>query len=85
MVLFDDLVESTEIYTETERIVLLLDEEDRSSIRRSRLLNEFGSEIFVNELLESRKLSQRQRVETIGWNRSVIFQVNIEIVESVRG
>ena len=85
MVLFGDLVESTEIHTETERTVLLFNEEDQSSMRRSRLVNESGSEILVNELPKSGKLSRRQGVETTRWNGSVVLQVNVEVVGSVRG
>ena len=85
MVLFGDPVESTKIHTEMERTVLLLYEEDRSSMRRSRLANESSSEILVDELPESRKLSQRQGVEMTGRNGSIVLQVNVEVVESVRG
>lgn len=57
IILFDDSIKSIKIYTEMKRTIFLLDKEDRSFMQRSRLPNESGSEILVNEPLKSKKLS----------------------------
>ena len=64
VVFLGDAIESPEIHTEAQRSILLLDEEDRSSMRRCGLADKSSGEVLVDELAERVEFSRRKGVKT---------------------
>jgi hypothetical protein len=56
-VLLGDIVKAAEINTESERSILLLDEEDGRTMRRTRRLDEAEVKILLEPISKSFKLS----------------------------
>ena len=58
-IFFGELIEATEVHTETEGSILLLDKEDGSTMGRGGLPNEPIAEVFVYKNVECLKLCRR--------------------------
>ena len=58
VVLLGNAVQRTEIHAEAQGAILLLDEEDRSSVRRSGLPDETSGEVLVDELAKCFEFSR---------------------------
>jgi hypothetical protein len=72
-VLPGDAIQSPEVHTESKFTRFLLDKENRSSVRGSRLSNKAVVEVLVKELSEGRQLNLRKGVDgTRRWSRPVL-------------
>ena len=83
-VLLGNLIETTVIDAKAERTVFLLDEENRSTVRRSRLADEASGEVLINELTQSAEFELGKGVDRTWRRRLISFQVEGKIIGAVR-
>jgi len=62
MIFSRDLIESPEVDAKAEGAVLLLDKEDRCTVRRVRGADETVAQVLVQELSEGRHLRFKKRI-----------------------
>ena len=82
-VFFRNFVKTPEIDTESERSILLLNEEDQTSMRGIGGMDKINSKMFVDELPEGGEFGLRERVHGIDGQRSIFLQIDLEIIGTV--
>ena len=83
-VLFGNAIKSAEVHAESQRTILFLDKEDRSTVRRCQLANKAMAEIFVQEFAEFLEFGGRQGVDRTWRGRLSFFQFNLQVVRPIR-
>ena len=87
-IFLQDFVEATEINTEAEGAILLMDEENRGTVWRGGGSDKTDGQMFINEFTESLKFSLREwkdRTYRTYRRFSSVFKVNLEVVRMVQG
>src|SRR5882724_1120571 len=84
-ILLSDLVEVSEVYTESQGAVLLFSKEDRCTTWQLRRSDEPLAKHVVKEFAKETKLRARERVDVAMGRRLVILEVNFMIKLAMRG
>ena len=83
-VLLGDPVKTSEVNTKMEGAVFFPNKEHWGSVRGSRGPNESGSDIFIDEFLESLEFRLREGVHGTNQRHSTFLQIDFKVVQSVQ-
>ena len=84
-ILFGYFIEASEIYAEAEGFIFLEGKDYWSTMGGGSLVDEYGSEMVIKEIVENFELGLRERIHQNDQQRSSFFQINFEVVRPMQG